>query len=93
MSGTQIQTGEGWFLVIVVGEMTCEGQILAGIKSTSETTPLQDKLEVIATDIGKLGMLAAIMIFHALLFRQFMEALKYRRFDLSGGPRAFYEFR
>jgi magnesium-transporting ATPase (P-type) len=25
LSGTQIQTGEGWFVCIVVGEMTCEG--------------------------------------------------------------------
>ena len=74
-------------MCIVVGEMTCEGQILSGIKATSETTPLQDKLEVIATDIGKIGMLAALLIFHVLLLRQFIEALAYRRFDLSGGPR------
>jgi len=69
LSGTQIQTGEGWFMCVVVGEMTCEGQILSGIKATSETTPLQDKLEVIATDIGKVGMLAALMVFHGLLLR------------------------
>jgi hypothetical protein len=25
LSGTQIQVGEGWFMCIVVGEMTCEG--------------------------------------------------------------------
>jgi magnesium-transporting ATPase (P-type) len=25
LSGTQIQTGEGWFLCIVVGDLTCEG--------------------------------------------------------------------
>jgi magnesium-transporting ATPase (P-type) len=93
LSGTQINTGEGWFMCIVVGEMTCEGQILSGIKATSETTPLQDKLEVIATDIGKLGMLAALLIFHVLLLRQFIEALLMRRFDLSGGPRMYYEFR
>jgi hypothetical protein len=93
LSGTQIQTGEGWFMCIVVGEMTCEGQILSGIVATSETTPLQDKLEVIATDIGKVGMLAALMVFHGLLLRQFIEALIFRRFDLSGGPREFYEFR
>jgi len=42
---------------------------MAGIKATSETTPLQDKLEVIATDIGKVGMLAALMVFHGLLLR------------------------
>jgi magnesium-transporting ATPase (P-type) len=93
LSGTQIQTGEGWFMCIVVGEMTCEGQILSGIKATSETTPLQDKLEVIATDIGKVGMLAALLIFHVLLLRQFIEGLTNRRFDLSGGPRKYYEFR
>jgi magnesium-transporting ATPase (P-type) len=93
LSGTQIQTGEGWFLCIVVGDMTCEGQILAGLKSTNETTPLQDKLEVIAADIGKVGMLAALMIFHALLLRQFIEAFIWRRFDLQGGPRMWYEFR
>jgi magnesium-transporting ATPase (P-type) len=87
LSGTQIQTGEGWFMCVVVGEMTCEGQILSGIKATSETTPLQDKLEVIATDIGKVGMLAALMVFHGLLLRQFIEALYFRQFDLSGGPR------
>jgi hypothetical protein len=32
------------------------------------------------------------MIFHALLLRQFIEALIFRRFDLSGGPRKYYEF-
>lgn len=25
LSGTQIQTGEGWFVCVVVGDMTCEG--------------------------------------------------------------------
>ena len=38
-------------------------------------------------------MLAALMIFHALLLRQFITAIVYRRFDLSGGPREYYEFR
>jgi magnesium-transporting ATPase (P-type) len=41
LSGTQIQTGEGWFVCIVVGEMTCEGQIMASIdKKPTEVTPL-----------------------------------------------------
>lgn len=25
LSGTTIQTGEGWFVCVVVGDMTCEG--------------------------------------------------------------------
>lgn len=43
------------------------------------------KLDVIAVDIGKLGMFAAILIFHCLILRQFIEGMIYRRFDLYGG--------
>jgi len=43
------------------------------------------KLEVIANDIGKLGMFAAILIFHALLLRSFIEGMIRREFDLYGG--------
>ena len=86
LSGTQIQTGEGWFLTIVVGPDTCENQIMAAVEAkNNETTPLQDKLEVIATDIGKLGMYCAILIIHCLLIRQFVESMMRRNFDLWGG--------
>jgi magnesium-transporting ATPase (P-type) len=86
LSGTQIQTGAGWFVCIVVGEETCEGQILASIEGEGqEQTPLQKKLEVIALDIGKLGMYAAILIFHCLLLRNFIEGMLFRRYDLFGG--------
>jgi len=70
--------------------MTCEGQILAGVENKKfETTPLQDKLEVIATDIGKLGMYAAIAIIHVLLVRSFIEGMFNRDFDFLGGERSF----
>ena len=86
LSGTQIQTGEGWFLCIVVGEDTCEGQIMASLESAGpEQTPLQGKLDVIAVDIGKLGMYAAILIFHCLLLRNFIEGMIFRKYDLFGG--------
>ena len=32
LSGTRIQTGEGWFLCIVVGNETVENQILAAVE-------------------------------------------------------------
>lgn len=86
LSGTQIQTGQGWFVCVVVGEMTCEGQIMASLEERpNEETPLQGKLDIIATDIGKLGMYAAILIFHALLLRFFIEGMIRREFDLYGG--------
>ena len=50
-----------------------------------EDTPLQQKLDVIAVDIGKLGMYAALLIIHVLLLRSFIEGINRREFDLFGG--------
>lgn len=50
-----------------------------------EQTPLQKKLDKIAMDIGRLGMYAAILIFHCLLIRNFIEGMIYRKYDLYGG--------
>jgi len=47
-------------LIIVVGKNSAIGIINAKISQKgAEMTPLQEKLEAIATDIGKMGMLAA----------------------------------
>lgn len=48
-------------------------------------TPLQHKLEEIATDIGKMGTYIALLIVHVLLFRYFLEGLSKRNTDLFGG--------
>ena len=53
--------------------------------NSQEETPLQQKLDIIATDIGKLGMYAAILIFHCLMVRQLIQGMQYNRFDLWGG--------
>ena len=79
----QIQTGQGWFIAIVVGEQSAEGQILAAVEAKpKENTPLQDKLDVIAEDIGKVGMYAAGLIFHLLVTRNLIEAMVFRKFSL-----------
>jgi len=73
-------------LTLVVGPDTCENQIMAAVEAkNNETTPLQDKLDIIATDIGKLGMYCAILIIHCLLLRKFIESMMRRQFDLWGG--------
>lgn len=83
LSGTQIQKGQGWFLCIVVGNLTAEGQILAAVEAKpKEVTPLQEKLDVIAVDIGKVGMYAALLIFHLLVCRNVVESLFARKFSL-----------
>lgn len=73
LSGTQIQTGEGFFMVIVVGKHSCVGKILSKLATKIEQTPLQEKLEIIATDIGKLGMIAASITVIVLFIRFFIE--------------------
>jgi magnesium-transporting ATPase (P-type) len=50
-------------------------------------TPLQNKLESIATDIGKLGTYVALLTIHILLLRFFIEGFMKRNIDLFGGEK------
>jgi len=69
----------------MVGEDSCIGKILSKLVIKPEVTPLQIKLEEIATDIGKLGTYVAVLIVHVLLFRYFLSGLGQRTVDLFGG--------
>ena len=73
LSGTQIQTGEGWFMVVVVGKNSCVGKIYAKLSQEIEATPLQLKLNKIATDIGYIGMVSAAITLIVLFGRFFIE--------------------
>lgn len=73
LSGTQIETGEGWFMVIVVGKNSCVGKIYAKLSQEIEETPLQKKLNKIATDIGYIGMVSAGITLIVLFGRFFIE--------------------
>lgn len=85
LSGTSIAGGEGRMVALMVGEESCLGQIIKKLVIRPEVTPLQSKLEEIATDIGKMGTYIAILIVHVLLFRYFLEGLTQRNTDLFGG--------
>ena len=70
LSGTKVISGEGFFLVIVVGDSSSVGKIGALLRNDeNETTPLQQKLEAIARDIGLFGLVSAILIVAVLLIR------------------------
>lgn len=70
MSGTKVLTGEGKMVVIVVGDLSCNGKIRAALNQQEvSATPLQMKLEKIAEDIGKFGLYSAIIILIVLLVR------------------------
>lgn len=87
LSGTNIAGGEGKMLCIMVGESSCLGEIIKTLVERPEVTPLQKKLETIATDIGKVGTYIALLIIHILLFRYFIEGLNRRNIDLFGGEK------
>lgn len=71
MSGTKVLTGEGKAIVLVVGDASCVGKIRSLVQQEGESTPLQDKLEIIAKDIGKFGLVSAIITL-TILFGRFM---------------------
>ena len=60
-------------------------------EKTNEVTALQQKLEVIAIDIGHLGMFVAALIIHILILRYLCEGLLKRAFDLFGGEESSVE--
>jgi magnesium-transporting ATPase (P-type) len=83
-SGTSIAQGEGTFLTLMVGEDSCLGQIMAQMEKRDEKTPLQEKLEEMAEDIGKLGTVFAILTFHVLMIRFIVEGLIFKQINLFG---------
>lgn len=44
------------------------------------------KLEVIAEQIGQLGMYVALLVVHVLIAREMIEGLIWRNFDLTSAP-------
>jgi magnesium-transporting ATPase (P-type) len=85
LSGTQVATGEGWFMCLVVGKNSCDGKIKAKLEQSSEEmTPLQLKLEQIGEDLGKLGMYAAVFTLHVLLLRFFIQKFAARTLHCYG---------
>jgi Ca2+-transporting ATPase len=66
IGGTHVVEGRGTFLVICVGLNTRNGKVFALLDTRQKATPLQEKLEVLATQIGYVGMAAAVITFAAL---------------------------
>lgn len=57
-------------IIIVVGDLSCLGKIRSVLVQDEDgPTPLQSKLEKISQDIGKFGLVSAILILALLLIR------------------------
>ena len=66
--------GIGTYLLLVVGEHSTEGKLRACVEEGDEDdkTPLQEKLEDVAGDIGKIGLYCAIATVLAMLISYFV---------------------
>ncbi|EAX91991.1 calcium-translocating P-type ATPase, PMCA-type family protein [Trichomonas vaginalis G3] len=66
LSGTLVSQGRGKYLVLCVGKHSNFGRIFATLNEEQKQTPLQDKLEDLAENIGYAGMIVAVVSFVAL---------------------------
>ena len=75
LSGAKVSEGVGQFLVTAVGVNSSYGKTMMSLREDSEVTPLQSKLNVLATYIAKLGSAAALLLF-VVLFIEFLVRLR-----------------
>ncbi|KKZ68561.1 Ca2+-transporting ATPase [[Emmonsia] crescens] len=74
LSGAKISEGVGTFLVTSTGVNSSYGKTLMSLQDEGETTPLQTKLNILATYIAKLGLAAGLLLF-VVLFIKFLANL------------------
>ncbi|EGR29603.1 hypothetical protein IMG5_152530 [Ichthyophthirius multifiliis] len=67
VSGSKVMDGSGKMLILAVGKNTQLGQLREKLQEESPPTPLQQKLESIAEQIGEVGTIAAGLTMLALL--------------------------
>ena len=65
----QLTEGSGSILVVAVGVNTEYGKTMSLVMTEAPSTPLQEHLEVLATSIGKVGLVVAVVCFFVLLIR------------------------
>eukprot|EP01137_Pigoraptor_chileana_P024914 Opistho-2@93647 len=69
-SGCQVSDGNGTYIATGVGPLSSGGQIQKMLnEQQSQTTPLQEKLEVFAVQIGYVGLAAGVITFLGLTVR------------------------
>ncbi|KAF9457841.1 hypothetical protein BDZ94DRAFT_1325934 [Collybia nuda] len=73
VSGSKVLEGVGRYVVIAVGTKSFNGRIMMALRGDTENTPLQLKLNHLAELIAKIGSLAGLLLFSALMIRFFVQ--------------------
>ncbi|KAJ4711550.1 Calcium-transporting ATPase [Melia azedarach] len=80
LSGTKVQDGSGKILVTGVGMRTEWGRLMVTLSEGGEDeTPLQVKLNGVATVIGKIGLVFAVLTFLVLTIRFLVEKAEHNQ--------------
>lgn len=69
LSGSKVAEGMGTFMVTAVGVNSTFGKTMMSLREETEATPLQQKLNVLAEYIAKLGGGAALVLFIVLFIK------------------------
>jgi len=72
LAKTFVKTGEGLALVASVGVYTRAGMAGEKLDFEDDQTPLQEKLETIANQIGKLGLTVAVLTFLVMIVKNIL---------------------
>ena len=83
LSGTTISEGVGHVLVLAVGERSQWGVILKGLIVEPEDTPLQERLDRLAWNIGKVGILFATLTFAVSTIRWIIDSANASKWEFS----------
>ncbi|KAF1964015.1 calcium transporting P-type ATPase-like protein [Bimuria novae-zelandiae CBS 107.79] len=75
LSGAKVSEGVGTFLVTATGIHSSYGKTMMSLREDAEVTPLQSKLNTLATYIAKLGGASALLLF-VVLFIEFLVRLR-----------------
>jgi magnesium-transporting ATPase (P-type) len=73
LSGTDLSTGYAHVLITAVGEHSRWGKTRAKLVTEISATPLQEKLDTLAGQIGNLGMAAAVLTFSVMIALYFLQ--------------------
>lgn len=66
ISSSKVLEGTGLYVVAAVGENSYYGKLKKTLLATDDTTPLQEKLTVLADQVGVVGMYSAAATFMAM---------------------------
>ncbi|CEG77142.1 Putative Calcium-translocating P-type ATPase, PMCA-type [Rhizopus microsporus] len=69
ISGSRVLEGLCTYMVTAVGPYSFHGRTLMALRTKDENTPLQDKLDILASSIAKFGLSSAAFLFTMLIVR------------------------